>query len=144
MTFGSLLPILLRRPVFYELAIAAACFFGMAALLFLHRALVAPTRSRAWLAGASAALGLAVSCRPNFLFGAGVALAIFLWRLWLREGRPGFPEWRRHLPTVLAAGLPIGAIGVALLAYNFARFGSWNEFGMWYELAGRNQRDVSS
>ena len=88
MAFGSLLPILLRRPVVYELAIAGACFFGMAGLFLLHRALTSPGRQREWLAGASAALGLAVSCRPNFLFGAGAALGIFLWRQWLPETSP--------------------------------------------------------
>jgi hypothetical protein len=138
--FGSLLPVLLRRPVYYELAIASAGFFGLLALLLLHRAVTAPIRGNRWLAGASLALGLAIASRPNYLSGAAAALGVYLWWIW-RHGHPSPREdWRRFLRTALAAGLPVGAVGLALLAYNHARFDSWTEFGTHYMLAGGNQQ----
>ncbi len=138
--FGGLLPVLLRRPVYYELAIASAGFFGMTALLLLHQAVTAPVRGNRWLAGASLALGLAIASRPNYIFGAAAALGVYLWWVW-RHGRPGPREaWRPFLRTALAAGRPVGVVGIALLAYNQARFGSWTEFGTHYMLAGGNQQ----
>jgi hypothetical protein len=45
----------------------------------------------------------------------------------------------------VAAVGPIGAVILALLAYNFARFGAWAEFGTHYMLAGMHPvRDVFS
>jgi hypothetical protein len=142
MAFGSLLPILLRRPVVYELAIASACFFGLAALLLLHRAVVSPKRQNAWLAGGSLALGLAVGCRPDFLFGAAGALAVFIWPIWRQARLAGPQAWSQCRRPVLAAVVPIGVVGLILSAYNFARFGSWGEFGTHYMLAGNNQQNM--
>ena len=137
--FGGLLPVLLRRPVYYELAIASAGFFGMVALLLLERAVAAPARSGRWLAGASLAFGLAIASRPDFVCGAGAALGVYLWSRWRREGPAAWPRLAR---AAAAATVPVGVIGLALLAYNFARFGRWTEFGTHYMLAGGNQNQT--
>ncbi|HEX3729097.1 MAG TPA: hypothetical protein VHV47_04795, partial [Opitutaceae bacterium] len=141
-TFGNLLPLLLRRPVFYELAIASACFFALLAALWLHRALGRPERATRYLAGASLALGLAVAARPDYLFGTAALWGVYLW--WIRPS--GRPPWaadrRRFLAALLAIVIPLGAIGLAMAVYNDLRFGSWTEFGTHYMLAGSNQEQL--
>ncbi|HVT73235.1 MAG TPA: hypothetical protein VHD61_08870 [Lacunisphaera sp.] len=136
---GDLFPVLLRRPVYYELAIASATFFSLAAMGCFFRA-VGGGRSRAsWLAGAGLGLGLAVAGRPNCLFGVAAFLAAWGWLRWQRE-RPRDPAgWWRCLAAMAPLLLPLGLVGLGLAAYNQARFGSFLEFGMKYQLAGGNQ-----
>lgn len=141
--FGNMLPVLLRRPVYYELAIASACFCGLAALGCFFRAQSRTGRARAaWLAGAGLCLGLAIAARPDYLFGGAALVSAWGWLLW-REDRPRDPAgWlalvRRTAP--LLATLVFS--GLALLAYNKVRFDSWLEFGMRYQLAGSNQLEL--
>ncbi|CAM9336835.1 unnamed protein product [Phaeothamnion confervicola] len=143
--FGTLLPMLLRRPLYYELAIASACFLGLLALWMLLKARVdeAPPRL-GWLAGAGLCLGLTVGARPNYLFGSGAVVAFCLW-LWWRQAAPIVPveRLRRLARPAGALLLPFIACGLALAAYNLARFGSLTEFGTSYMLAGGNQSGVS-
>lgn len=141
---GSLLPMLLRRPLYYELAIASACFFGVAALWLLLRALADNGRRLLWLAGAGLCLGLAVGARPNYLFGSAAVMALCLLDWWRREA-PARPEARAGLLLRPAAALilPFAACILGLLAYNYARFGRITEFGTSYMLAGSNQTGLA-
>lgn len=144
LAFGMLLPLLLRRPLYYELAIASACFFGLAALWLLLRALADGGRRPGGLAGAGLCLGLAVGARPNYLIGACVVFALCLLAWWRRE-EPAPPRARlRPLARPAAALLlPFAACILALLLYNHARFGHILEFGTSYMLAGSNQSGVA-
>lgn len=65
----------------------------------------------------SLCFALAVGCRPFY------ALLLAVWFLWLLC-KDGF-VWRR----ILSAALPAIAVAAAMMAYNFARFGSVIEFG---------------
>lgn len=142
LAFGNMVPVLLRRPVYYELAIASAYAFGMLALLALKLALDATVARRRWLIVAGLAYGLAVASRPNYLFGAVLLLAPLLpaWRQYRSGVRP---DWRALRPDLIAALAPFVAIVGCLLAYNFARFGNILEFGTSYMFAGMHpQKDV--
>lgn len=143
-SFGTLLPMLLRRPLYYELAVASACFFGMGALWFLLKGLSEKGRRPGWLAGAGLCLGLAVGARPNYVFGAAGIMAICLLDWWRSTCRTDSVMMRLRsmaLPVVALLG-PFAACIVALLAYNYARFGSITEFGTSYMLAGSNQNGL--
>ena len=142
LAFGNMVPVLLRRPVYYELAIASAYAFGMIALLALKLALDTPATRRRWLVVAGLAYGLAVASRPNYLFGAVLLLAPLL-PAW-RQHRSGVrPDWRALGPDVIAALAPFGAIIACLLAYNLARFGNILEFGTSYMFSGMHpQKEV--
>ena len=144
LAFGSLLPQLLRRPLYYELAIASACFFGLAALWLLFRALAEGGRRPAWLGGAGLCLGLAVAARPDYLFGAAAVCSLVLWDWWHSEA-PALPAARIRLVARPAAALlaPLGACGLALMLYNYVRFGHVTEFGTSYMLAGSNQTGLA-
>jgi hypothetical protein len=117
-------PFLLLRVSVYEVAIAAGYLCLSAGFYFLSRALLAPEPSRGSLVLAGLFLGMATGCRPHFGLAAPLAgLAI------LRVLGPG--RWRE----ILRYALPAAACGLALAAYNYARFHNPFEFGMHYEMA---------
>jgi hypothetical protein len=141
-TFGNFVPVLLRRPVYYELAIASAYAFVMAAMLAVVLALDTGPHRRLWLGLASLAYGLAVASRPNTIFGAVLLCAPFfaIWRAWRANARI---DRRALLADAVATGLPLLLIVASLLVYNWQRFGSWTEFGTSYMFAGLHpQKDV--
>jgi len=141
--FGSLWPVLLRRPLHYELAIASAAFCGLAALYCLLRA-EEGRRASVWLAGAGLTLGLAVGARPNYFLGSLAVFGCLGWGWWRCDaGGAALERWRGLARPGLALGLPFAVVMLALMAYNHARFGSIAEFGTSYMLAGSNQQGVS-
>jgi len=139
---GNFVPILLRRPVYYELAISSAYAFSMLAVLGVLASLGNGPRRRGWLILAGLAYGLAVGSRPNLLFGAVLLAAPLLpyWRAWRGQNSLDLVALRRD---GLAVGLPFLILIFALLTYNYLRFGSWVEFGTSYMFSGLHpQRDV--
>jgi len=124
-------PVLLRRPDVWEVPIMAASLFVLLALAALWAALHAVRARSLWLAAASAAYGMAVGARPSVLPGAVMLLVpvVLAWRDSKRVDRALFT----------AAVAPITAVGLALMAFNFARFGNVAEFGQNYQMAGDNQ-----
>ncbi len=135
LAFGNFAPLLLRRPVYYELAISSAYAFAMAALLFVALAQGDGRKRRIWLALAGLSYGLTLASRPNYLFGAVVLLVPFVpaWKAW-RAG--GAPDVRKLRGELIAVGTPLAAVAVLLLVYNALRFGSPLEFGTYYMISG--------
>ena len=129
------LPVFLVRPGLYEVSISCGFALTMLSLGALWFSWHSPGKKCAWLAAASLAYGLAVGARPSLLFGACVLFLPAGAALWsvVRKGRP--EPWRRYL---LAALLPISAVGAGLAAYNFWRFGDPLQFGHDYQLSGNN------
>ncbi|MSU73433.1 MAG: hypothetical protein EXS43_14025 [Opitutus sp.] len=133
---GTHLLALARRPMVWELPIAAGFAFAMLALLAVHAA-VHGRRPLAALCLAGLFLGLAVAARPPVLFGAALFPAP-LWLLIRRESRPGKTWWRYGLAA--AAGLAL--CGAAMLAHNYARFDNPLEFGQNFQLT--SSRELSN
>lgn len=77
-------------------------------------------------------LGLAVGSRPHYVFA--VIVPLVLWIEWLRRQRGDHP--REVAGATLALFGPFLACVGLLGVYNFARFGSFTEFGSRYQLAG--------
>lgn len=121
---GSGTGYLVLRSMFYELPAAGGYACTMAASLALWQALHSDKRTLALAAG-SLALGLAVGCRPNYVF----ALPVLLLPVFLSTPSERTPAARLRLRWLLAAVLPAAGIGLGLALYNFARFGSPLEFG---------------
>jgi Ca2+/Na+ antiporter len=132
LAFGNSMPFALRRPSFYEVAIACALCFVMLGLWLLVTGWFGPRPSRRRLAGASFCLGLALLSRPTLgavaIVPLGMALAA--WR------RGAWPKGVTRSQTLVALLMPFVACGLLLAAYNFARFGSPTEFGLKYQLGG--------
>jgi tetratricopeptide (TPR) repeat protein len=131
-------PIVLERADVWEVPITAAYAFWMLALLLIWSDLRRPRRSWTILLGASAAVGLAIGCRPNGAFGASLLLVPLFRPTW----RPAGPADTSRWTAGVALALPIAVIGAGLLAYNHARFGHVLEFGQSYQIAGGEERAV--
>ena len=123
------LPILLARSDVYEVAISAGFAFTMVAIWGLVRSAEEGRRAEVWLSVAGIAFGLAVGARPLLLFGS-VALAIPL--------LAPMPA-KRRLRLASCAVIPLGLIGLGLMWYNCARFGSVLEFGQRFQLSSTRE-----
>jgi hypothetical protein len=128
-TCASWLPVTLRRPEVWELPLVAGCACLWWALYFLWRCLDSENGAR-WAVGLGAAVALLLGSRPTGLFAGAAVIALLFERI-----RP--PGRRLMIASAIAA-----AGGVALLAYNVARFGHPLEFGQSYQLWGADERGV--
>jgi hypothetical protein len=128
--------VLARRLSIWEPSIEAGNFFLACALATAYLSLWG-RKPWGWLAACGLSIGLAAGSRPTLVV-AGFALIPLVAAVGLRataEGRsPIGPVWR----ALLAAGIPLGAIGIGLLAYNWGRFGNPLEFGLNYQLSTWN------
>jgi hypothetical protein len=132
---ASWLPVTLRRPGVWELPIVAADACLWAALYFLWRFHDSGRRA-GWALATGVSLALLMGSRVTSVFAAGLVTLLLLVPAAGGPSRGG--PWREAALGVLAAA----AGGLALLAYNHARFGSWGEFGQSYQLWGLNERHL--
>jgi tetratricopeptide (TPR) repeat protein len=121
---ASYAPVLAARADMWEIPIAFQYLFVSLALRWVARAVFEPDRAVTALGLASAAFGAAFACRPTVLPAAGALLLPLL----ALNPRPGPRAW-------MAAALPLVGFGLAVAAYNAARFGNPFEFGMRYQVA---------
>lgn len=125
---ASWLPVLLRRPAVWELPIIAAMACVWWSLYFLWRFHLSGGKAR-WALLLGTTLGVLIGCRVTFLFSAALILAL------LCIPTPGGNRRLRAWPVV-KAGLLVSLSGLALLTYNYERFGRWTEFGTSFQLLG--------
>lgn len=123
---------LLILPQMTQIPSAAAYTFLGLAWLGLVSAEVHPTHRLRWLSFALLAAGLTMGCRPNY---APCVAVMALWAI--------YQVWR-HTPVrpvfaVTRVLLPMLAVGLALAAWNFIRFGHPLEFGFSYQLVAVNR-----
>lgn len=118
----SLVSLLLRRPAFYQVAIAAGYLCVMAGFLVLARAILLGRSARKWLLLSGVLFGSAVGCRPHLVIVCGIVLGALAIRA------------RRNLALVIAMATGMAACAVGLGWYNYVRFGDPLEFGRAYQL----------
>lgn len=133
---ASWLPVVLRRSALWELPIVSAVACLWWALYFLWKFHDSGGRAR-WAAAAGVALALLMGSRATGLLAAGAAALL----LFAPSGETG-PGRARRWRAAAIAGAIASAGGIALLAYNHARFGRWTEFGMGTMLFGEDYRSV--
>lgn len=123
-------PFLLQESLMYEVAIASGFFFLSGGYLFLFLTFQSSGERLVSAALAGACFGLAVGCRPNL----GLAIVPAAVLLLIRYARSPTFRRPRQLPGLIAFGVPILLCGIAICAYNYARFGNPLEFGLRYQL----------
>jgi hypothetical protein len=131
--------LLLQRPEVWEVTVACEFALIAVALALLWRAVVVDSRAVVSIALASVAYGLAIGARPSAAPGVVVLLFPVLYHARAAARAGGGRRWWRLL---VAAVVPVGAIGLALWAYNVARFGHGLEFGQSFQLASDRQDSV--
>lgn len=132
---ASMGPLLVLRGSIWELPLSSGYFYAMVALGCVGRAVHAERRAAWWLAGAGLGLGLAVASRPTYLFASGVLMVPLGWQWW-RGRAAGRAGWGKSAKWVFAGVVPLGAVGLAMAWYNYARFGNPTEFGVAYQFSG--------
>ena len=122
----------IRRPFFYEVAITGGFFFlSGGTYLLLTGAFLRGKKSLSRIWWSSFLMGLAVGCRPNL----GVAAALLITWAFIYLTIPNrATTFSPYFKTASALGIPFTLCIFALLAYNYARFGSIFEFGVNYLL----------
>lgn len=95
--------------------------------------------ARAQLAFGSLCMALNIGCRPQFIIASLLAFPIFYQEIFLT--RKIFS--RRYIDMSMAALLPFIAVGMLQGWYNYARFGSFTDFGASYNLTGFNMTEYS-
>jgi hypothetical protein len=140
LAFGTSMPFVLRRPLFYEVAIACGLCFAMLGLWLLVTGWFGPRPSRRRLMGASLCFGLALLSRPTLGALAIIPMGLILvaWR------RTAWPDGVTRRQALVALLVPIVACSLVFAAYNAARFGSPTEFGQKFQLAGFNPADLAT
>ncbi len=124
---GHAVPFLLHRVKVYEIAIACGYCCVSAGFYFLFRCLTAPSRNALWAALAGLSFGLAAGARPHLALAAAAGFVVVA--LVARRNVPAF-------------ALPVIACGLAIAAYNYARFHDPLEFGLRYQLAENSYQNI--
>ncbi len=125
---ANVVPFLLRGVEVYEVAIAAGACFLLGSAFFALTAAETESGHLGRLALSGLFAGLAFASRPNHLFAVPFLLALGMIGLRTTKGR--------RLAALAAWLAPLAAVGLGVAAFNYARFGSFTEFGTRYQLAG--------
>lgn len=117
---------LISYPRIYEVAIISAVFFCELSFLFLYLYWRAENKSKKllFLFVSGICIGLACGCRPFYALIVPVQALILI----------NFSEMRKNWKTYIFYFIPIGLCAAGLMAYNYARFDSFFEFGNKYQL----------
>ncbi len=131
---GTAVPFLLHRALLYEVAIACGFCCVSAGFYFLFRCLTSIRGRVLWSSLSGLSFGLAIGCRPHLGLAAVCAFVLLLV---LSD-----PAERFKRKDLLAFALPVIACGLAITAYNYARFGNPLEFGLRYQLGESSYQNV--
>lgn len=127
---GCWLVYCMRRAGMYTLPVSTGLALLLSGWTLWLRAVRSPRIALSFALAGSTCIALTAACRPQLLAGGVFGVVIALSTL---NGTT--PENRAHsIKTLVASLLPFVFVGMALGAYNFARFGSFFDFGANYNL----------
>ncbi|MBO5397491.1 MAG: hypothetical protein J6A36_00945 [Clostridia bacterium] len=128
--FGSQILWLNGIPRFYELSIISALFFAVTGINFMFYSTEEDSKHKYWyMFIACLMLSLAVACRPTQLLSTIIVVPILL-KIFIQNVK----EKKDIIKNILAVLVPYLTVGIALMYYNYIRFGSIFEFGASYQL----------
>lgn len=133
---GQGVPFLLNRTKVYEVAIASGWFCLSAGFYLLFHGVTAPRRNLAVILLSGISFGLAIGSRPHLGLAALCALGMLL----AARRLPACSRIGRR--DILAFAAPVFVCGLAIAAYNFARFDNPFEFGTRYLLGDSSYQHV--
>jgi hypothetical protein len=130
LSFGSITPILLRRPAMYEVAILSGTFLLMFSLYFLIKGYQSTKLMPRYTSLAIFFAALSFWSRPSHLFSM---LIVFSFSIFFS---------RRNLNQVIFFAAEFFFLLTVIGLYNYLRFQSLTEFGTSYQLSGFNSRNL--
>lgn len=120
---------LLKFPTFYSLPIALGLAFSVWGLYFWMRGR-ASARPEGWYLAGSLCMALVAGCRPQLVMLSFLAFPLF-WRSYITKRRLFTPAGAREFACLVA---PYVVVASGIMGYNYARFGSFTDFGANYNL----------
>jgi hypothetical protein len=135
LSFGLSAPVLyaLARPHVYEAMIAGGQFFLLAGFCLILRGIDDEEKASTMrLLAAGICWAISIGARVSLLPGVAAAEAVVIWRMRRSGARLAW----------LSLTVPLIAAVILLGWYNFIRFGSITEFGLRWQLAGRDQHEA--
>lgn len=137
--FGSQILILNGIPRFYEVPIAAGIFFAITGLNYMFLAMEKEKINYIYMFCACLFLSLAVACRPTQLFSSLIILPVLV-KTFINNVK----NKKDIIKNILAVSIPYLTVGILLMWYNYARFGSIFEFGASYQLTVNDMSNLRS
>ena len=120
---------LFKLPTFYALPIMTGLAFSVWGLYLWMRGRSLDTPCGWYLAG-SLCMALVLGCRPQLMVLSLIAFPLF-WRRYITNRRIMMREGQKELCCLLG---PYVIVFAGIFAYNYARFGSFTNFGANYNL----------
>lgn len=138
--FGSQILWLNGIPRFYELSIISALFFAVTGINFMFYSTEEDGKHKYWyMFIACLMLSLSVACRPTQLLSSIIVAPILL-KIFIQNVK----EKKDIVKNILAVAVPYLTVGIALMYYNYIRFGSVFEFGASYQLTINDMTNLSN
>lgn len=138
--FGSQILWLNGIPRFYELSIISSLFFAVTGINFMFYSTEEDSKHKYWyMFIACLMLSLAVACRPTQLLSSIIVAPIIL-KIFIQN----IKEKKDIVKNILAVAIPYLTVGIALMYYNYIRFGSVFEFGASYQLTINDMTNLSN
>ncbi len=132
--FGTAIPALLRRAMFYEAAIAGAyCYAAIGITCLWYAYAKHPRNPTLWKLLASLCLGLAAGCR--LFHGANIFILLAVWLYVCKGKSPG-----HAIKEGVALLAPWLLVMSCIATYNYLRFDSIFETGVSYQLGLSDNR----
>lgn len=138
LAFASNIPFLLRRVDSYEVCIASAYCFLMVGIYLLISTLTSNNGARFKSIFLGFFLGLAIASRPN------VAVIVLIFYLFFITYLLKTLSIKKSFELIIFSAVPLIFIFLCLAYYNYIRFNSIFEFGLSYQLAGIDVRNIPS
>ena len=120
---------LVKFPTFYSLPIMCGLAFSVWGLYCWMRGRTSRHAS-AWFLAGSLCMALVAGCRPQLVVLSFLAFPLF-WRTYITKRRLFTPAGAREFACLIA---PYVLVAVGIMGYNYARFGSFTDFGANYNL----------
>lgn len=128
---------------FYEIVIIAGLYFVLQGLYFILKSMEDYKNKHLNIFVGSLCLALSVACRPTDLF-ASILILPYLIKLFLEYVKQIKDKKFDLIKLILAVAIPYLTVGIALMSYNYVRFGDVFEFGSKYQLTINNMIELES
>lgn len=127
----------------YELVIVAGLYFVLQGIYFILKSTENEKNKYINIFFGSLFLALSVACRPTDLI-VSILIVPYLLHLFI-ENIKNFKNSKLQLiKLIISVAVPYLSVGIALMWYNYARFGSVFEFGAKYQLTITNMTTLGS
>lgn len=127
----------------YEIVIVAGLYFVLQGIFFILKSMEEEKNKHLNILLGTICLALSVACRPTDLF-ASLLILPYLIKLLVKYIKE-FKENKINLvKLILSVTIPYIIVGIALMSYNYARFGNVLEFGSKYQLTINNMTELES